>query len=170
MKKHSGMRPQDIVILLKIATLKDKSWLMKDIAYSLFISASEVSESINRSMIAGLIAADKKTLMKEALLEFLQYGIKYTYPQRPGAITRGIATAFSALPLSELINSEEAVIWPFAEGNVRGQAIEPLHPSVPKACLHDQELYKLLALTDALRIGKSREQGYAINEIRERIC
>lgn len=170
MKKHSGMRPQDIVILLKIATLNDKSWLMKDIAFSLFISASEVSESINRSMIAGLIAADKKTLMKEALLEFLQYGIKYTYPQRPGAITRGIATAYSALPLSELINSEEAVIWPFAEGSVRGQAIEPLHPSVPKACLHDPELYKLLALTDALRIGKSREQGYAINEIRERIC
>lgn len=170
MKNHSGMRPQDIVILLKIATLKDHHWLMKDIAYGLFISASEVSESINRSMIAGLIASDKKTLMKEALLEFLQYGIKYTYPQRPGAISRGIATAYSAEPLSQLINSSEPIVWPFAEGDIRGQAIEPLHPSVPKACLQDQDLYKLLAITDALRIGKSREREYAINELRKRIC
>lgn len=164
------MRPQDIVILLKIATLKDHHWLMKDIAYGLFISASEVSESINRSMVAGLIASDKKTLMKEALLEFLQYGIKYIYPQRPGAISRGIATAFSAAPLSKVINSSEPVVWPYIKGDIRGQAIEPLHPSVPKACLHDPGLYELLALTDALRIGKAREQEYAIKELRKRIC
>ncbi|MEA3479707.1 MAG: hypothetical protein U9R60_16095 [Bacteroidota bacterium] len=170
MKKHSGMRPQDIVILLKIATLKDHHWLMKDIAYGLFISASEVSESINRSLVASLIASDKKTLMKEALLEFLQYGIKYTYPQRPGPITRGIATAFSTTPLSQMIDSIEPVVWPYVEGDIRGQAIEPLHPSVPKACLHDPGLYELLALTDALRIGKVREQEYAINALRERIC
>ncbi len=164
------MRPQDIVILLKIATLKDHHWLMKDIAYGLFISASEVSESINRSMVAGLIASDKKSLMKEALLEFLQYGIKYIYPQRPGAISRGIATAFSAAPLSKVINSSEPVVWPYVKGDIRGQAIEPLHPSVPKACLHDPGLYELLALTDALRIGKAREQEYAIKELRKRIC
>ena len=100
MRKHSGIRPHDIVILLKIATYRDSQWLMKDIAYGLFISASEVSESINRSMIAGLISSNKKTLIKHALLEFLQYGIKYIYPQKPGAIIRGIATAYSAPPLS----------------------------------------------------------------------
>ena len=50
MKKHSGMRPQDIVILLKIATYGDNNWYMKDIANDLFISPSEVSESLNRSV------------------------------------------------------------------------------------------------------------------------
>jgi hypothetical protein len=53
MKKHSGMRPHDIVILLKIAAKDDRDWYMKDLAYELGISASEISESIHRSVIAG---------------------------------------------------------------------------------------------------------------------
>jgi predicted transcriptional regulator len=169
MKKHSGMRPQDIVILLKIATFNDNHWFMKNLATELFISGSEVSESLHRSMIAGLLTSDKKKLMKQALLEFLQYGIKYVYPQRPGPMVRGIATAYSAAPLSHLIQSKEPVVWPYAEGNLRGQAIEPLHPSVPRACLKDIKLYELLALVDALRIGRAREQKLAIEALKIRI-
>ena len=169
MKKHSGMRPHDIVILLKIATYKDSSWFMKDIAYELSISASEVSESLNRSMFAGLLSSDKKNLMKQALVEFLQYGIKYVYPQRPGPLVRGMVTAYSALPLSNSIQSNEPVVWPYAEGNVRGQAIEPLHPSVPKACNSDHGLHELLALVDAIRVGRVRELKLAIEILKERI-
>ncbi len=170
MKAHSGMRPQDIVILLKIATYRNKPWFMKDIAYDISISASEVSESLNRSMIARLISSNKKKLMKQSILEFLQYGLKYVYPQRPGRIGRGISTAHSAMPLSNLIHSQEQIVWSHPEGNVRGQIIEPLHPSVPSACLRDHNLYELLALVDALRIGKAREQNIAIEELKTRIC
>jgi predicted transcriptional regulator len=88
MKKNNGMRPQDIVILLKIAALGDRTWMMKDIAQELFISGSEVSESLNRSVYAGLIAADKQHLMKGALLDFLRYGLKYVFPQHAGAPVR----------------------------------------------------------------------------------
>lgn len=42
------MRPHDIVVLLKIAVKGDKSWLMKDLSFELGISASEISESLNR--------------------------------------------------------------------------------------------------------------------------
>jgi predicted transcriptional regulator len=63
MKKHSGMRPHDIVVLLKIAAKNEKPWMMKDLSVELGISASEVSESLNRSAIAGLIAQDKKRVM-----------------------------------------------------------------------------------------------------------
>jgi hypothetical protein len=170
MKKHSGMRPQDIVVLLKIATYKDKSWTMKDIAFELFISASEVSESLNRSMIAGLISSDKKNLMHQSILDFLQYGIKFVYPQRPGPLVRGIATAYSAPPLSGLLNIEEHIVWPYAEGKIRGQSIEPLHHSVPKACLKNVELYELLALVDSIRIGRAREQNLAVEELKKRLC
>ena len=44
MKKHSGMRPQDVVILLKITAKGNNPWLMKDLSSELEISASEVSE------------------------------------------------------------------------------------------------------------------------------
>ena len=47
------MRPQDIVILLAIISYGKKDWLMKDVAISLYISQSEVSESLHRSQVAG---------------------------------------------------------------------------------------------------------------------
>ena len=169
MKKHNGMRPQDVVILLKISSNKLLPWQMKDLAMELMISSSEVSESINRSVQAGLISADKKTLMKGAILEFLKYGLKYVYPQHPGAIVRGIATAHSAQPLKKLIQSKENYVWSWPEGNVRGQSIQPLHPSVPAVCMKDKELYELLSLTDALRIGKKREQEIAFKELEKKL-
>jgi predicted transcriptional regulator len=169
MKKHSGMRPHDIVVLLKIAAKGDTSWYMKDLSYELGISASEISESINRSVIAGLISPDKKRLMKLALLDFLEHGLRYVYPQRPGALVRGIPTAHSALPLSKSIVRDEPYVWPYAEGKVRGQAIEPLHPKVPQASLKDQNFYKLLSLCDTLRVGRAREKKIAIEELKNRI-
>ncbi len=169
MKKHSGMRPHDVVILLKIVSKGHQSWYMKDLAYELEISASEISESINRSYIGGLISSDKKTINKLALLDFLKSGLKYVFPQQAGALTRGIGTAHSAPPLNREIMSEEQFVWPFAKGNVRGQAIEPLHPKIPEACLKDSNFYELMALTDAIRIGKVREQQIAFDILRERI-
>lgn len=62
MKQHSGMRPHDIVILLKIAAKGKQKWFMKDLAFELGISGSEISESINRSVYAGLIAGNKNDL------------------------------------------------------------------------------------------------------------
>jgi predicted transcriptional regulator len=170
MNKQSSMRPHDIVILLKIAAKGDSTWLMKDLAQELEISASEISEGINRCLLAGLISANKKTLMKSAMLDFLEHGLKYVYPQKPGAMVRGINTAHSANPLNKTIHSNEHYVWPYANGKVRGQAIEPLHPSVPKACLRDAKLYELLALTDAIRVGKNREQNLAVAELKKRLC
>lgn len=170
MKKHSGMRPQDVLILLKIAAKGDQSWYMKDLSIELGISASEVSESINRSVFAGLMAQDKTRLMNTALLEFLEHGLRYVYPQQPGALVRGMPTAHAAKPLSDFVQSEDAYVWPYGEGKVRGQAIEPLHPNVPEACLKDPDFYELVALCDALRVGRAREKQLAVLELKKRIC
>lgn len=169
MKKHNGMRPQDIAILLKIATFKDKPWLGKDVAIALSISPSEVSESLNRSAFAGLLDPSKNKVMKQALLEFLEHGFKYAFPQQPGPLVRGLPTAHSAPPLNKLIQSQEYYVWPDASGDQRGQAIEPLHPGVIKAAKSDEEFYALVALLDSIRIGKTREQSLAIQELKNRI-
>ncbi len=169
MRKHSGMRPHDIAILLKIASKGAEKWYMKDLANELQISASEISESINRSVIGGLLSSDKKTLKKLALLDFLKSGLRYVFPQQPGAITRGIGTAISAPPLNNKFLSDENFVWPCGKGNSRGQAIEPLHPKTPEACLHDAKYYELMALTDAIRIGKVREQNLAFEMLKEKI-
>ncbi|MEM6685951.1 MAG: hypothetical protein AAF617_09235 [Bacteroidota bacterium] len=169
MKKHNGMRPHDVAILLKIASKGKENWYMKDLAQELSISSSEISESIHRSVIAGLISVDKKTINKLALLDFLRFGLRYVYPQRPRSLVRGIATSISASPLNNEIMSNEQFVWAYAKGNVRGQAIEPLHPKTPEACLRDEKYYELMALIDAIRIGKVREQKIAFTMLKERI-
>ncbi len=169
MKKHSGMRPHDIAILLKIACKGEQAWFMKDLAYELGISASEISESINRSVIAGLISNDKRSLNKLSLLDFLRYGLRHVYPQRPGSLVRGIPTAHSAPPLNEVILSEEHFVWQSANGNMRGQAIEPLHSNTPEACQKDEKYYEVMALLDAIRVGKAREQKLAFDMLTQRI-
>jgi hypothetical protein len=60
-------------------------------------------------------------------------------------------------------------VWPDPEGSVQGVAVEPLYGSVPRAARQDPELYALLALVDALRIGRARERGIAEKEISQRL-
>lgn len=163
------MKPQDIVILLKIVAINNDNWQQKPLAEALGMSQSEVSQSVARSQYAGLLFGNGKQVMKSALLEFLQYGLGYAFPQKPGAIVRGIATAHAASPLKENIDSTESYVWPYAKGNQRGQTIVPLYTSVPEAALKDSMLYELLALTDALRVGKAREKAMAIEELKKRI-
>lgn len=169
MKKHNGMRPHDVVILLKIIAKGQQQWFMKDLSNELKISASEVSESINRSVISALLAPNKKTVMKLGLMDFLEHGLPYVYPQQPGAIVRGIPTAHSASPLNDLILSKEHYVWPYGKGEVRGQAIQPLYPNVVEAVLIDKKLHELLALTDAIRVGKAREKELAVQELKNRL-
>lgn len=163
------MRPHDVVILLKIIAKGDKPWFNKYLANELYISQSEVSESLNRSKIAGLVSGDKKQVFKLAMLDFLIHGLRYVYPEQPSSLVRGVPTSHSAPQLNKLIRSEQNYVWPYAFGSDRGFAIEPLHPNVPKACLEDAKLYELLALADALRIGHAREKEIAIKELKARI-
>ena len=169
MRQHRGMRSHDIVILLKLASLGDEKWYIKNVARDLGISQSEVSESLNRSKIAGLLSSDKKILMKNNLLDFLEFGLRYVFPVEPGAIQRGMPTAHSAPPLTNIISANDSYVWPWAGGQSRGQAVEPLHPAVPSACANDPILYELLTLADALRIGRARERQQAIKELRRRL-
>lgn len=162
------LKPQDILILLKIVALGTDTWHQKPLAESLGMSQSEVSQSLARSEYAGLLFGNGKQVMKSALLSFLQFGISYVFPQKPGPVVRGLVTAHSAQPLSDLIDSSEHYVWPYAKGKVRGHGITPLYASVPEAALKDPKLYELLALTDALRVGRAREKTLAIEELKKR--
>lgn len=170
MKKHRGMRPQDIVVLLKIVAINNKQWKNLDIAFGLKISPSEVSEALNRCKIAKLIDKKKREVHLNALSEFLIYGLKYVFPAEPGAIARGIPTAHSASPIKDKIISEsESYVWPSALGSSRGQIIEPLYRSVPEAAMQDHAFYELIALVDTIRIGRAREVKLAIEELKHRL-
>jgi hypothetical protein len=50
-----------------------------------------------------------------------------------------------------------------------GLALTPLSPSVPLAASLDPQLYELLGLVDALRVGRIREQQLAAIALQERL-
>ena len=164
-----SMKPQDVVVLLKIIALNNDNWQQIPLAHSLKMSQSEVSQSVARSKYAGLLEDNGKKVMRKALYDFLQYGLAVVFPVKPGAVVRGIPTAHSTAPLNKEISSEEDYVWPYAKGNVRGHGITPLYATVPQAALDDERLHSLLALADALRVGKAREKNIAVKELKNRI-
>lgn len=163
------MSSHDIVVLLKIADYGSQKWFQIPLADALGISQSEISKSIQRSKFAGLLAPDGRTVMKNSLLDFLQFGLPFVFPQKPGPIVRGIPTAHSASPLNSDIQSSETYVWPYAKGTVRGQSILPLYPTIPKVALMDKNLHELLALVDALRVGRAREKDLAVKALKKRL-
>lgn len=163
------MKPQDILVLLKIVALESDDWHQHTIADGLKISQSEVSESLNRTKYSGLIDSSKKRVAKLSLMDFIEYGIKYVFPQRPGPLVKGIPTAHSAVLFRNVIKSDLNYVWPYAKGDLLGQAIAPLYKSVPEAVLQDENLYELLVLVDAIRIGRARERNLAVNILRKKL-
>ncbi|MDE3185097.1 MAG: hypothetical protein KGM16_16935 [Bacteroidota bacterium] len=146
MRKHSGMRPQDIVVSLKIMVRGSNPWRHLDLTNELFIGQSEISESLNRNAISGLLNAEKKKVHGHALMEFIEHGLRYIYPASPGAMVNGIYTAHSYPFMQQKFATEVNYVWPAERGRVRRFSIEPLYKDVVKAVMSDEKLYKMLVL------------------------
>jgi len=163
-------KPQDVVVALKLALGRD------DMSYAalgrdLGLSASEVHAAVRRLAEARLLDPETKRVRLEAFRNFLVHGVPYAFPASPKAVTRGIPTAWAAPVLSGQISAADQLppVWPDPEGKVQGAAVQPLYASVPGAARRDPALYDLLALVDALRIGRARERALAEKEIGERL-
>lgn len=163
------MSPLDVVVLAKLCLLKGpatQATLAKDLA----LSQSEISKSMARLNYAGLLFGSGQQVMRQGFFDFLKYGIRYAFPQQPGPVVVGVPTAHSTAPLSDQILSDEPYVWPSAFGKVRGHGIAPLYPKAVDAALNDPELYAVLALIDALRVGRARERNLAAEELMKKIC
>ena len=159
----------DFVLALKLFLWEKQATTFEILGRELSVSPSGVFRSYERAVQAGLITAERK-VKKKALLEFTVYGAKYAYYVKPGVLTRGMPTAHAAPPLSQSIMSDDTIpVWPDPEGSVRGYTVTPMYKTVPEAAKRDRELYELLALIDALRIGRTRERQLAQDELTRRL-
>ena len=169
------LKPQDLVVLLKLLVIGDQRRSFAELSAELSMSASEVHGSVGRAREARLLhlATGELQVTKAALKEFLLHGAKYAFPATVGAPTRGVPTAYAAPPLRDQIvqpDTELPPVWPTADGERRGIAFYPLYPSVPQAARKDPALYATLALFDALRGGAARERNLAAKLLEERFA
>lgn len=171
------LKPQDIVILLKLLANSDYlNWSQHQLATHLCLSPSVINTSLMRLNKSGLLllGIDNKRyqLVIPACEELLLHGIKYFFPAKLGEYTSGIATSYAA-PIFEgkIILGQDAIpVWPIAEGKSRGLGLKPLYHCVPESLLHypDQSFYDLLALVDAIRQGRARERNMAVQLLKKR--
>lgn len=135
------------------------------------MSASEAHAAVRRLTEARLIDPETREVRREALRNFLVHGVPYVFPATPNEITRGMPTAWAAPVMAGKVTSSDQVppVWRDPDGKVQGASVEPLYPTTPAAARRDPELYALLALVDALRIGRARERAIAEKELTSRL-
>ncbi len=165
------LKPQDILILIKLVVLEEAEWSYSSLGVELSMSPSEVHSGLKRAVAARLMDEQRRRPVKRALEEFLIHGVKYAYPPSRGGLTRGMPTSFAGPPLRDLLVSSNQLppVWPDPEGEEQGYEFSPLYKSVPKAAAKDYKLYELLVLVDAIRDSRAREREIAVNEIEARL-
>lgn len=163
------LKSQDAVVALKLLS-SGSAKSFASLGASLGISASEAHAAVRRLGEARLWDTELKRLNRQALLDFLVHGVPYVFPTSLREATRGVPTAWAAPVFrGRIVSNDPPPVWPDPEGNVRGQAVKPLYPSVVHAAKLDPVLYDLLALVDALRLGRARERKIAEIELRQRL-
>lgn len=165
------IKPQDILVLMKLISLNKASWTYAKLAGLLKMSPSEVHAAIKRLTESKLYNDFTKEPIITAVKEFIMHGIKFIFPVKKGGQTRGILTSYAAKPLSDIIvqNDDLPPVWPYFKGSSIGLELKPLYKSVPEAINGDPELYELLTLIDAIRSGSVREQNIAKKNFEEKI-
>lgn len=167
--KQPALKPQDLVVALKIHLVRGPSLSFARLGQALHLSTSEAHAAAQRALLSRLLLqADGALYANEAsLLEFMFHGLRYVFPLVEGTLTRGMPTGVHAEPLRSQFNLTDALpqVWAHDEGEARGPAVLPLYPGAPAACRADPALYAALALADALRGGAAREREMAQQEM-----
>lgn len=167
------LKPQDVALALKVVLAGRTPWRQLDLARALHLSVSEVNHGLRRLAGAQLYDLDERRVVRANLREFLVHGLRYAFPAQLGELTEGMPTAHSAKPLADQlrIGAEDGVVWRVRDlkGAVRGYAVDPLYRTAPQAAAADPALHELLALLDALRVGRARERRLASEQLGRRL-
>ena len=110
---------------------------VRELGLALYISKTEISESLHRSVDAGLAIRSHGRIKpnRRNMLEFMIHGFKYAFPAKKGATERGIETAFAAPSRAAGFPAPLAAAGPDFKRRVRSKS-RPLnfgHSVVPRA-------------------------------------
>jgi len=172
------LKPQDIIIALKLCVLKENNWKYNSLAAELHISPSEAHSGVKRLKKCSLLAElsmsidskGEKAILpdKQNIVEFLTSGIRYVFPTEMTAPLKGIPTAEGVSHLfPDMQNPEKLTpVWGFETADYYGVGIKPLYKTLPRAALDDFPLYELAAITDALRSDSVKLRDTAAEKLK----
>lgn len=156
-----ALKPQDLLVRLKVAAHPPQRWAHAALGEALGPSASAVHASVKRAAASGLVVAPGRgawSPVRPRLLEFVLHGVRHVCSATAGPVRRGVPTAFGAEPPASrpTVAPGEAPVWTHPAGKAKGPTRSPLHRTAPQAALTDPNLPHLLGIPQAL--GALREQ------------
>jgi hypothetical protein len=162
------LHPSDVYVLAGLVSLADDDWTFRSLADKLEVPHASVQRGLARAAEAELFLPGSRGVHLPNFEEFLVHGVRFLAPARLGAVVPGVPAAWAASPMVDLIReSGDALppVWPAAEGRVRGQALEPLHPSAVVSSAAFPEFGEILAIIDCLRAGDVRVRSVAADAV-----
>ena len=164
------MKSLDVVVMCKAFAFQEagSKWTYSQLAEGAYLSVGEAHASIRRLKAARLFDDHSRRIIVAAMEEFLIHGVKYAFAAEIGPNARGIPTSHSAPVFAGEISqsSDDVYVWAHPKGAAKGASIKPLSDGAPRAALQDKQLYDILALVDALRVGRARERNIAIVKLK----
>lgn len=158
-----------IDVAVAIVLVEHPGMKFESIAQLLGISVSKAYDAVQQLVAVGLVLPEGRRVNRLAFLEFLEHGLRYVFPAKPGNVRRGVPTAHAGPPLAkEFDDGDDVYVWPSPDGSARGRAIEPLVPKARDLPERAPQIYETLSLVDALRVGRARERAAALSELRQR--
>jgi hypothetical protein len=166
------MQAADLLPLLGLLRRdRDTSWTVRSLAHELHLPPAAVQRSLARLSETPVYDAPRRRVDRSSAMELLEHALPFLAPARLGGPARGLRTAWAAPALSGRFapTDELPPVWPAAEGDARGLAVEPLHPAAVALAASDPWMYEMLALVDGVRLGDARVRGIAREALRERL-
>jgi DNA-binding Lrp family transcriptional regulator len=154
----SRLHPFDIVVAIRLLRhASGAAGTLMSLADELAVVPSQVHAAIRRLLVSGLLKPETRESNPRALGEFLLFGVRYAFPAVRGPLAMGVPTAYSATPLAEEIDAVDVVVWPAPRSPqaVRGFSVAPLYRQAPQLVERSPDVYRLLVLVDAMRIGEA---------------
>jgi hypothetical protein len=131
---------------------------------SLAVSASQVHAAAQGAKRSRLIRENFE--VRRTALALAIQSVAIYIPGELGGSCRGIPTSLASSTIERYVLYREGTqpVWPSETGDTVGLKLNPIHRAVPVAVADDPTLYRLLALIDALRVGRAREREFAHQE------
>jgi hypothetical protein len=167
MPKQRALKPIDVVVALQL-TIKPGE-LFAALAEEIGISVSEAHAAVQRLDTANLLIPGERSVVLRRFWDFLKFGVPCVYPVQVGPNAIGIPTGASAPAFGDSIEDAETMVWPSADGEALGVAIDPLYPRAPELAKRNPELYDRLAMLDSIRSGGGREFERAVDLLAGRL-
>ncbi len=167
MPSQPSLRPFDIAVALRLVLVPEDRY--EPLANALATSTSAVHRSVARLQLAGICGPGSRTVRLDALMEFLEHGVRFAFPAVHGPERTGHPTAFAHPELAAAVSpapDQRTLVWAAEGGDVRGETLAPLFSGLTKVASKDPRMHLLLAGVDALRVGTPAQRRAVADRLR----